>query len=244
MGFQEIENLLKEEQWTRSTVSTYTTSSFQELDTHINAMDEDQKTEVKSLCDKHLNEKERNSIIAMYISGSIQLERKGADDYLQLLSLIEMFMEAKKWSIVEYLSQKILSRNENKHALRLLADSYEQMGKDEEKYQLWERLVKVDYEEVEIVRLLAAYAQQKGNKDKAISFYKKGIHRLIKRKDVSSVRAMYTALLELEEDNFGYFLSIADQVSGVSNSTAIALLLEIEKASKESIDQQIECQKK
>jgi transcription elongation factor GreA-like protein len=125
MGFQEIENLLKEEQWTRSTVTTYTTSSFQKLDKHISEMDEEQKTEVKSLCDKHLNEKERNSIIAMYISGSIQLERRGADDYLQLLNLIEMFMEAKKWNIVEYLSQKILSRNENKHALRLLADSYE-----------------------------------------------------------------------------------------------------------------------
>ncbi len=243
MGFQEIENLLKEEQWTRSTVTTYTTSSFQELDKNIKEMDEEQKTEAKSLCDTHLNEKERNSIIAMYISGSIQLERRGADDYLQLLSLIEMFMEAKKWNIVEYLSQKILSRNENKHALRLLADSYEQMGKEEEKFQLWERLVKVDYEEVEIVRQLASHAKQKGNKEKAISFYKKGIHRLIKRKDVSSVRAMFTALLELEEDNFGYFISVADQVSAVSKSTAVALLRDLENASKDDIDHQIECQK-
>ncbi|MGE4453199.1 MAG: transcription elongation factor GreA [Sphaerochaeta sp.] len=244
MGFQEIENLLKEEQWTRSTVTTYTIGSFQELDTHIVEMDEDQKTEAKNLCDKHLNEKERNSIIAMYISGSIQLERRGADDYLQLLSLIEMFMEAKKWNVVEYLSQKILSRGENKHALRLLADSYEQMGKNEEKFQLWERLVKVDYEEVEIVRLLASHAIQKGNTDKAVSYYKKGIHRLIKRKDVSSVRAMYTALLEQEEDNFGYFISVADQVSAVSKSTAVALLRDLENASKDDIDHQIECQKK
>src|SRR5690554_4649674 len=90
MGFQEIENLLKEEQWTRSTVSTYTVTSLQALDAHINDLDEEQRTEARNLCEKHLNERERNSIIAMYISGCIQLERRGADDYLQLLNLIEL----------------------------------------------------------------------------------------------------------------------------------------------------------
>ncbi len=243
MGFQEIENLLKEEQWTKSTVNTYKVTSFQELDTHIKEMDEDQKTEAKELCDRHLSEKERNSIIATYISGSIQLERRGADDYLLLLNLIEVFMENKKWNIVEFLSEKILSRSENKHALRLLADSYEQMGKTDQKFALWERLVKVDYEEVEIVRELAAYAQQKGNKEKAISFLKKAIHRLIKRKDISSVRSLFGTLLEMEEDAFGYFLSVAEQVSAISKGTAVALLRDLEASSKEDIDQQIECQK-
>jgi len=244
MGFQEIENLLKEEQWTRTTVQTYTVNSFQTLDGQIKELDEEQKTEVKNLCDKHLAERERNSIIAMYLSGSIQLERKGADDYLQLLNLIEMFMESKKWNVVEMLCNKILSRSENKHALRLLSSSYEQTGREEEKFALWERLVKVDYEEVDIVRYLAVHANQKGLKDKAIGFYKKAVHRLIKRKDVSSIRSLFLAMLELEGENFGYFMSVADQVAVVSKSTAIALLRDLELANKEDIDRQIECQKK
>ncbi|NLK05834.1 MAG: transcription elongation factor GreA, partial [Spirochaetales bacterium] len=197
MGFQEIENLLKEEQWTRTTVNTYTVTSFQGLDAQLSSLDEEQKTEAKALCDKHLSEKERNSIIAMYISGSIQLERRGADDYLQLLNLIEMFIDNKKWNIVELLCQKILSKSENKHAIRLLADCYEQTGKEEEKFGLWERLVKVDYDEVEIVRQLAVHTLQKGNKDKASAYYKKAVHRLIKRKDVSSVRSLFSSLLEI-----------------------------------------------
>lgn len=244
MGFQEIENLLKEEQWTRTTVQTYTVNSFQTLDAQIKELDEEQKTEAKNLCDKHLAERERNSIIAMYISGSIQLERKGADDYLQLLNLIEMFMENKKWNVVEMLCAKILSRSENKHALRLLSSSYEQTGREDEKFALWERLVKVDYEEVDIVRYLAVHANQKGSKDKAIGFYKKAVHRLIKRKDVSSVRSLFSAMLELEGENFGYFMSVADQVSVISKSTAIALLRDLELANKDDIDRQIECQKK
>ena len=244
MGFQEIENLLKEEQWTRSSVSTYTVNSLQALDAHIAELDEEQRTEARSLCEKHLNERERNSIIAMYISGSIQLERRGADDYLQLLNLIELFIEHKKWNIVEFLCNKILSRSENKHALRLLSDAYEQMNKHEEKIALWERLVKVDYEEVEIVRLLAFHAQEKGNRDKAVTYFKKAIHRLIKRKDASPIRSLYTALLELQDDFFGYFMNVADQVSSISKSTAVALLRDLEAAHKDDIDHQIECQKK
>lgn len=244
MGFQDIENLLKEEQWTRATISNYTTNSFQALDKHLKEMDDDQKSEVKQLCDKHLNERERNSIIAMYISGSVQLERRAAEDYLLLLNLIELFTENKKWNIVEALCQKILEKSENKHALRLLANCYAQNDREEDQYAVWERLIKVDYDEIEIVRLLATYTQQKGNKEKAIVFYKKAVHRQIKRKDVSSIRSLFDALLDLEKDNFGYFLGVADQIATISRSTAIAVLRDLETMNKEDIDKQIDCQKK
>ncbi len=67
---------------------------------------------------------------------------------------------------------------------------------------------------------------------------------MIKRKDVSSIRSLFLAMLELEGENFGYFMSVADQVALVSKSTAIALLRDLELANKEDIDRQIECQKK
>ncbi len=243
MGFQDIENVLKEEQWTRSTVTTYTLGSFEALDGYLAAMDEEEKTETKALCDAHLEEREKNSIVAMYVSGSIQLERRGADDYLQLLTLIEMFKEAKKHNIVEMLCKKILSRSENKHALRLLASSYEAVGKNAEKYELWERLVKVDYEEVEIVRLLAIHAQEEKNVELAASYYKKAIHRLIKRRDTSAVRQIFSALLFLDVEQFGYFMGVVEQVAIESKSTAVALLRELESAFKDDVDTLIEIQK-
>ncbi|HKL60070.1 MAG TPA: transcription elongation factor GreA [Sphaerochaeta sp.] len=244
MGFQEIENLLKEEQWTRSTITNYTIQSFDELDTQISELDDEEKTEAKNLCDTHLTDKERNSIIAMYVSGSIQLERRGSEDYLLLLNLIELFAENKKWNIVDFLSQKILRKTENKHALRLLANSFAQNGKEEEKYSVWERLVKVDYDEIEIVKQIASHAQQKGNTDKAISMYRKAIHRLLKRKDTSPIRAIFTTLLELDKENFEYFMNLVDQVGALSHSTAIALLRDLETANKGNVDNQIEAQKK
>ncbi|WP_320130888.1 transcription elongation factor GreA [uncultured Sphaerochaeta sp.] len=244
MGFQEVENLLKEEQWTRATINNYTINSFQELDNQVKSMDEEEKTETKALCDKHLLEKERNSIIAMYISGSIQLERRGSEDYLLLLNLIELFSENKKWNIVEGLCQKILSKTENKHALRLLADCYTQTNREDDKYAAWERLVKVDYEEIEIVKQIASYALSKGNTEKGILFYKKSIHRLIKKKDPSSIRQLFNILVGLDDEDFGYFIALADQIGAISKSSAVAVLRDLELASKDDVDRQIECQKK
>ncbi|HZJ87949.1 MAG TPA: transcription elongation factor GreA [Sphaerochaeta sp.] len=243
MGFQAITNLLKEEQWTRSTVTTYTVKNFEELDGYLSQMNEDDKDEAKALCDTHLAEKEKNSIIAMYVSGSIQLERRSVDDYLQLLTLTEMFIEAKKPKIVELLASKILTRSENKHALRLLAASYEASGNTKEKVALWQRLVKVDYDEVEIVVQLAEHAQKAGDAESAASNYKKAIHRLIKRRDISSVRSIHTQLLNLGTEDFGYFLGVAEQVAVESKSTAVALLRELEVANKDKVDNLIIIQK-
>ncbi|MCK9547421.1 MAG: transcription elongation factor GreA [Sphaerochaeta sp.] len=244
MGFQEIENALKkEEQWTRSTAAGYTLAAFETLDGYLESMDEDEQSEARALCDTHLSEREKNSIIAMYISGSIQLERRGGDDYLQLLTLIEIFVEAKKHEIVEMLCKKILNRSENKHALRLLASSYEATGRQDEKFALWQRLVKVDYEEVEIVRLLAVHAQEQKDLEGAASFYKKAIHRLIKRRDISTVRSVFHALLSLGVEKFGYFMGVVEQVASESQSTAVALLRELEGSFKDDVDTLIEIQK-
>ena len=244
MGFQEIENALKkEEQWTRNTAAGYPLAAFEKLDGYLSTLDEDEKSEARTLCDAHLAEREKNSITAMYISGSIQLERRGGDDYLQLLTLIELFGEAKKHEIVEMLCKKILARGENKHALRLLASSYESLGMSEEKFALWERLVKVDYEEVEIVRLLALHAQEQKDLEAAASFYKKAIHRLIKKSDISSVRTVFHALLLLDVEEFGYFMGVVEQVGLESKSTAVALLRELEIAFKDDVDTLIAIQK-
>ncbi len=90
-----VKNLLTEEKWTRTTILNYSIGNFQELDETIAPIvSTDDQIEVKNLCEEHLL-RNKNSIIALYISGSISLKRHSLD-YSNLSTLVDMFVDAKK----------------------------------------------------------------------------------------------------------------------------------------------------
>ena len=149
-----ISELLNEEKWTRATLNSYTISNFKELDTLIEQVFRDEsQLEVKERCDEHLNHT-KNSIIALYVSGILALARQAVDDS-NLITLINIFTDNHKWNIVEYLCNRILEFGENKFALRTLSECYDHENEEAKKYDAWERLIRVDYDEADIVRLIA-----------------------------------------------------------------------------------------
>ncbi|MCK4543420.1 MAG: transcription elongation factor GreA, partial [Spirochaetales bacterium] len=148
-----ITELLNEEKWTRAALNSYTINNFRELDTIIEeTVKESAEDEVKTLCDEHLTHT-KNSIIALYIAGIISLSRQLVDDS-NIIMLINIFSDNRKWNIVEYLCERILEFGENKLALRTLSECFENEGYEEKKFAVWERLIKVDYEDADIVRHL------------------------------------------------------------------------------------------
>jgi len=220
-----IENLLNEEKWTRATLSNYTIANFQELDEMIKeVIKNESESEVKQLCDEHL-EHTKNSIIALYIAGVIALNRQLVDDS-NLLMLIKIFSDNHKVNIVEYLSNRILEFGENKYALRVLADCYDTENQQEEKIKIWERLVRVDYEEAEIVRQLAEIEDERGNKEAAVSLYKKAIHRYINKKLYNNVREMWNKLIDLSSEDLEFFFLVEKKIAKTLNSEKSIDLLE------------------
>ena len=68
-----VQDMLKEETWTRATISNYTKNNLIELATIIEkAKSENCVNEIKALCDEHLSHS-KDSIIALYISGILSL---------------------------------------------------------------------------------------------------------------------------------------------------------------------------
>ena len=195
------------------------------------------------MCERHIREREKNSVVAHYINGMLAIQRKGSENFLPLLNLIELFSEHKRWNIVEYLAQKILNKSENRHALRLLAQSYEATGKQEKKIELWERLVNVDYEEVDILKQLGTYALEAGKTEKAVSYFKKTINRLLKRKDFTPIRHIHEVVITSDPHQFDYTMNLAEQIAVTSHSSAVAILRDATEAYKEDVDQMIEIQK-
>lgn len=220
-----INELLNEEKWTRATLNSYTINNFKELDSFIEeTVDEETESEIKQLCDEHLQHT-KNSIIALYISGIISLKRRLIDD-TNLIMLIQIFSDNHKWNIVEYLCERILQFGENKFALKTLAECYVNENEDEKKYEIWERLIKVDYEEADIVRLLGEKKEAEGNIEEAADYYKKAIYRYINKKLFSNVKEIWMKLLEYTPEETDFFFHVDSKIQKTISPERAAQLLE------------------
>ncbi len=206
---------------------------FQDLDELIDdVMDDENQQEIVDICEEHLNHT-KNSIIALYISGIISLSKHMIDDS-NLMILINIFSDNHKWNIVEYLCERILGFGENKFALRTLAESYENENEDEKKYEIWERLVKIDYDETEIVRQLAEKYEEEEKTEKAVEYYKKAIHRYVNKKLFANVKELWTKLLEICPDDIDFYYHLNKKIAkNISTERASQLLEELYEYYKE-----------
>ena len=220
-----INDLLNEEKWTRATLSNYTINNFKELDETIdeilNSSDQD---EIQDLCEEHLDHS-KNSIIALYLSGIISLNKQLIDDS-HLVELINIFSGNHKWNIVEYLSNRILQFGENKMALRVLAECYGNSDREEEIFEVWERLIKIDYNEADIVKKLAEKNEDEGNTAEAVAYYKKAIHRYINKNLFSNVKDIWAKLIELNIEDLEFFQLVEKKISKIMSPEKSTMLLE------------------
>lgn len=220
-----ISEMLNEEKWTRTSLNSYTINNFEELDGIIEAtFNEGIQKDVKELCDEHAIQA-KNSIIALYLSGIISLSKQLIDDS-NLIRLINIFSGAQKWNIVEFLANRMLEFGENKYALRTLAECYQNKGEEEKIYDIWERLIKVDYEEADIVKLLAEKKDEEGDGEEAFSYYKKAIHRYISKASFSNIKEVWGRLVEFKPDDIDLYFQLEKKVAKALESEKAVLLLE------------------
>ncbi len=221
---KKINDLLNEEKWTRAALNSYSINNFKELDEIIELIKSQKKeNEVKELCEEHLIHS-KNSIIALYVGGIISLSNQLVDDS-NIIILINLFSDNHKWNIVEYLCNRILEYGENKYALKTLAECYSNENKVEEKYEVWERLIKVDFEETEIIKQLAEKKEEETDIEAAIEYYKKAIHRYVNKKMFSNVKELWQKTIELTPNDIDFFYLIEKKVCTTLNEDRAAILL-------------------
>lgn len=220
-----VSELLNEEKWTRATLNSYSIHNFQELDAVIaDVIDDGSEDEVREICEDHLKHT-KNSIIGLYIAGILALRRQLVDD-TNLVMIINIFTDNRKWNIVEYLCKRILEYGENKFALRTLAECYENQNEDESKVDIWERLIKVDYEEADIVRQLAEVKEEEKDIEGAIDYYKKAIHRYINKKMFTNIKDIWDKLVEYCPEETDFFFNVDKKIEKTISPERASQLLE------------------
>ncbi|MDR2618926.1 MAG: transcription elongation factor GreA, partial [Treponema sp.] len=202
-----VQEMLNEEKWTRAALSNYSTSQFKELDGILKEARANRvEDELKNLCDDHLVHT-KNSIIALYLSGMIALSRQLIDDSA-MINLVTIFVDNHKWTIVKYLCEGILDFGESKFALRTMAECYKNENDEESVYKIWERLVKVDYEEADLAKSLAEHFEKLGDMENAVDYYKKALHRYIAKQLFSNIKEIWEKLLQYCPDDIDFFLHV------------------------------------
>ncbi|MDR0568062.1 MAG: transcription elongation factor GreA [Spirochaetaceae bacterium] len=229
-----VQERLNEEKWTRATLSNYSTAQFEKLDLILKeAMDDRAGADaLKDLCDEHLIHT-KNSIIALYLSGMIALSRRIIDDSA-LMSLVTIFVDNHKGNIVRYLCDRILDCGESKFALRTLAECYKNDHEDELVFGVWERLVRVDLEETDVVKALAEHFEKEGDIESAIEYYKKALYRYINKQTFTNVREIWEKLLSFCPEDIDFFLHLEKKIAkNISDEKSVLLLQDLCKFYKE-----------
>jgi transcription elongation factor GreA len=231
-----VQEMLNEEKWTRATLSNYSTTQFKELDLILKeARESREMDELKKTCDEHLVHT-KNSIIALYLSGMIALSRQIIDD-AALVSLVTIFVDNHKWGIVKYLCERILDYGESKYALRTLAECYKNENEEEAVFGIWERLVKVDYEEADLAKSLAEHYEKLGDVETTVDYYKKSLHRYINKQLFTNVREIWEKLLTYCPEDIDFFLHVQKKIAkNISEDKAVLLLQDVYHVCKNKDD--------
>ena len=220
-----VQGMLQEEKWTRTALSSFTENNMKELEELLErARSEGVEDKIKEICDKQL-ENSKDSIIALYLSGMISLRNRSLDTS-SLETLTDIFQKTHKETLVEKLLLSILDIDkENKFALKTLAKFYKE-NNDDRLWEIYERIVRVDFEEADIAKILADRYEEQGNKEKAVSYYKKALSRYISAKNAASTHAVWSILVRIIPDDINYFLREQKKIAKLISEDKSALLMQ------------------
>ncbi len=219
-----VQEMLKEETWTRAAISNYTKEKLVELAGIIEKAKEENCTdELKAICDEQLAHS-RESIIALYISGMLSLQEGNLDES-SLRELVDIFQKNHKENVVEFICQSILEEDENnRFALRTLAEAYRAENK-EEVWNLYKKIVKLDFEEADLSKALGEHYESE-DKELAIEYYKKAILRYINIQNINAIKELWTKLIELIPEEIDFFQLVKRKIAKTLGEDKTAVLLQ------------------
>ena len=149
--------------------------------------------------------------------------RTGSVDTSSLYALFDIFEKNHKESLVEYLCNSILEDDpQNKLALRKLADYYK-ASNDDRIWELYEKIVKLDFEEAEMARILAERYDSQGNREVSYIPEELDFFMLVQRKIAKTISEDKSAILM--QELYAYYKETAKWDTAIS---ILKLILEID----------------
>ncbi len=220
-----LRSLFKEETWTKSDPKALGPGTFQDLRKSIQLLQEKKLLDVAAeLIKAHLDE-QADSLYAQFLNGLISLKLGKPEAPNQFKRLIDYFKNLGKWSNVEYFSNLILEFTENRYALRSLAQSLENLGKQKNAMTIWENLARLDRDDAEIAQKVGEYLIMEGNSIKGLYFMRQAMDANIRKKEFHKLDNIWKTILEIAPEDMAYLEKIEKSISESRNQEKFGQLL-------------------
>lgn len=204
--------LLEEKNMGKNPLSSYKTSNFIALDNDISAMKDNKKTELREACLEALGEN-KDSIVLAYIAGKIKLMLRSHESNVTLNNLALDFYNARNWDVAEYIAKAIVEKSESPKALRILGDVESEKGNESEKWNYYERYVKADNQDMDVIVHVADHYETAGDKKNSMSLYQRALLRLAKSDDEQRIKKIFGKLLENGKTDFPFYSSYVENIA-------------------------------
>ncbi len=223
----ELKKIFEQEKWSKFQLSEYNLKKFQELDSFIEKIKENnlQKEAIKLF--KEYLEKNEYNIIARYLLAYFSFPEDKNTFYENFKRIINNFKEREKWSIVEFLSEKMLSFEENEFALLSLIDSLKFLNKPKRITELQEKYLELNPSDTTVALNLARKKEKEGDIKSAVKYYKIAIKTFISQKNQKQVEDIWEKLLSLSGDDLKWMDELNNLLKANFSFASIANLYKI-----------------
>ena len=210
----------------KNPAALYKTEAFQNLDSQLEALSPEEKSDTRSQALEALEE-HKDSIILPYIAGRLLLMLRPHEYNMRLNNILLSFYEARNWDVVKYIGNVILSVSESSKALRVLGDVAGQQGDEDLKWNYYERLVRTDSQDHDIIVEVADHYESIGDKKNAMNCYQRALNRLMKSGEYENLEKIFAKLLANGKSDFPFYSSFLETLSESSKETALKLYKEL-----------------
>lgn len=221
----DIKELLNEEKSLgKNPLVNFKVSTFENIDKELNSI----KTDEKKLALRDsvlllLDTTEKNSIPLNYIVGKIKLMLSNHESNVRLNNLALDLYSNRNWDAAKYVAETVLKANESAKALRILADVASEKGNEDEKWNYFERYVKADSEDKDVVIKVADHYEALGDKKNSMYFYQRALLRLEKSDEYDKLDATFTKLLQNGRTEYHFYSSFISRIQDRNSAFAITL---------------------
>ena len=221
MDFKSL--LAEERSLGKNPAASYSVAKFEAIDRELEAIkDEEKKIELREEARK-AQEENKDSIILVYIAERILISLRPHEYNLRLNNMLLTFYEAGNWDVVKYIGSLILSHSESSKALRVLADVAEHQGEEDRKWEYYERFVKADSSDKDIIITLADHYEAIGDRKAAMNYYQRALLRLQKSDDADRIKDVFKRLLDNGRSAYPFYSSFTESMAERDPATGLEL---------------------